>query len=117
MTSEMGQWHPVAYYSQEIILAKTYYKTHNTELLAIVEAFKNWYHYLEGYQYKVLVLINRNNLRQFINMKSLSFCQVHLALELFRYYFRIDYCQVKANEAANTLFYYPHQSQGKEEIL
>ena len=69
---EMGQWHPVAYYLQKIILAKMRYKTHNTELLAIIEAFKNWRHYLEGCQYKVLVLTNHNNLRRFMDIKSLS---------------------------------------------
>ena len=41
MTSEIGQWHPVAYYSQKIISAETRYKTHNAKLLAIVKVFKN----------------------------------------------------------------------------
>ena len=56
-----------------MILAETHYETHNAKLLAIVKAFKNWYYYLEGCQYKVLVLTNYNNLRQFMNTKSLSF--------------------------------------------
>ena len=34
------QWHPVAYYSQKMILAKTCYKTYDGELLAIFETFK-----------------------------------------------------------------------------
>ena len=38
------------------------YETQNAELLVIVKALKNWRFYLEGYQYKVLVLINHNNL-------------------------------------------------------
>ena len=49
MTSETGQWHPVAHYSRKMIPAETCYKTHDTKLLAIVEVFKNWRHYLEGY--------------------------------------------------------------------
>ena len=48
MTSETYQWHPVAYNSQKMILAKMRYKTHNVKLWAIVEGFKNWRHYLEG---------------------------------------------------------------------
>ena len=48
MTSKTGQWHPVAYYySQKIIPAKTHYEKYDTELLAIIKTFKNWYHYLE----------------------------------------------------------------------
>ena len=74
-----GQWHPVAYFSRKMILAKTWYKTHNAELLAIIEAFKTWRHYLEGRKYKVLILNNHNNLRRFMDMKSLSFKQVRWA--------------------------------------
>ena len=67
------------FYSQKIIPVKTCYKMHDAKLLAIVEAFKNWRHYLEGYQYKVPVLTNHNNLHQFMDMKSLSSCQVRWA--------------------------------------
>ncbi len=38
--SEIGQWYLVAIFSQKMIPAETWYKTHNQELLAIVEAFK-----------------------------------------------------------------------------
>ena len=75
MTLETSQCHPVAYYSQKIITAKMCYKTHNIKLLAIIEAFKNWRQYLEGCQYKVLLLTNHNDLRQFIDIKSLNFGQ------------------------------------------
>lgn len=71
-----GQWHLMPFFSRKMILAKTRYKTYNGELLAIVEAFKTWRHYLKGCKYKVFVLINYNNLCQFMDIKSLSFCQV-----------------------------------------
>ena len=45
-----------------MIFAKTCYKTHNGEFLAIVETFKTWRYYLEGYKYEVLVLTDYNNL-------------------------------------------------------
>lgn len=59
----MGNWYLIAYVSKKMIPAKTRYKTHNEELLAIIEAFKIWKYYLEGYKYKVLVLIDHNNLK------------------------------------------------------
>ena len=37
---DLGWWHPVAYYLRKIITVKTWYKTHDSKLLAIVEAFK-----------------------------------------------------------------------------
>ncbi len=56
-----------------MIPTKTLYETHNGELLAIVEAFKTWRHYLEGCKHKVFLLIDHNNLQRFMNMKSLSY--------------------------------------------
>ena len=74
--NDLGQWHPVAFFSKKMILAETWYKIHNGELLTIVEAFKTWKHYLEGCKYKVLMLTNHNNLQRFMNIKNRSSKQV-----------------------------------------
>ena len=73
---DLGQWHPVAFFSRKMIPAETRYKTHDGELLAIVEAFKTWRHYLEGCKHEVLVFTDHNNLRRFMDTKSLSSRQV-----------------------------------------
>ena len=73
---DLRQWHLVAHYLYKMIPAKTWYKTHNGGLLAIVEAFKTWQHYLKSCKHKILVLTNHNNLWCFINTESLSFFQV-----------------------------------------
>ena len=93
----------MAFISHKMISAETRYKTHVGELLAIVKAFKTWRHYLEGSQHEVLILTDHNNLRRFMDTKSLSSRQVRWAQELSRYHFRIDYCQGKANGAADAL--------------
>lgn len=97
-----------------MIPAKTQDKTHNQELLSIVEAFKTWRRYLEECKYKVLVLIDHNNLRRFMDIKSLSFRQVRWAQELSRYHFQIDYRQGKAADALSS---FPQRSQAEEEAL
>ncbi len=74
-----------------MILVETRYKTYDGKLLAIVEAFKTWKHYLEGCKHEVLVLTDHNNLQRFMDTKSLSSRQVQCAQELSRYHFRIDY--------------------------
>ena len=76
LTFDQGQCHPVAYFSRKMIPAETWYETHDGELLAIVEAFKIWRHYLEGYKHEVLMFTDHNNLRQFIDTKSLNSRQV-----------------------------------------
>ena len=45
--TNLGQWHPVAFFFRKMILVETRYETHNGEFLAIVEAFKMWRHYLK----------------------------------------------------------------------
>ena len=107
LTSDQGQWHPVAYFLRKMISAKTRYKTYNGKLLAILEAFKTWRHYLEGCKHEVLVFTGHNNLRQFIDTKSLSSCQVQWAQKLFWYHFQIDYYQGKANGVVDALSHFP----------
>ena len=100
-----------------MIPAETRYETHNGELLAIVEAFKTWSHYLERFQHEVLVLTDHNNLYWFMETKSLSSKQVRWTQKLSCYHFRVDYCQGKANEAANALSQYSQQNVEEEETF
>ena len=90
--ADLGQWHPVAFFSRKMISAETRYETHNGKLLAIVKAFKTWRHYLEGCKHKILILTDHNNLHHFIDTKSLSSRQVRWAQELSWYHFQINYC-------------------------
>ena len=76
LTNDLGQWHLVAYFLRKMIIAKTWYETYDGELLAIVETFKTWRHYLKDCKHKVFVFTDQKNLWQFIDTKSLSFCQV-----------------------------------------
>lgn len=57
----------VAIFFKKIILAETWYKTYDQKLLAIVEAFKIWRHYLKSYKCKMLVFNNHNNLYHFMD--------------------------------------------------
>ncbi len=100
-----------------MIPAEIWYETHNQELLAIVEVFKTWRHYLEGCKYEFFILTNHNNLRYFMNMKSFSSHQVRWAQKLSRDHFQIDYCQKKANTVVDALSRFPQRSQAKEETL
>ena len=117
LTFNQGQWHPIAFFLEKMILAETRYKTHNSELLAIIEAFKTWRHYLEGYKHEVFILTNYNNLRRFMDTKSLSFRQVCWAQELSCYHFWIDYHQSKANGAADVLSHFSQRNQAKKDEL
>ena len=45
-------------------------------LLAIIKAFKTWWHYLKDCKLKVLIFINYNNFYRLMDTKSLSFCHI-----------------------------------------
>ena len=74
---DLGQWHPVAFFSKKMIPAETWYKTHDGKLLAIIKAFKTWRRYLEDCKHEAFVLTDHNNLFRFMDMKSLSSRQFH----------------------------------------
>ena len=116
-SDDSSQWHPVAFFSRKMIPAETWYKTHNGELLAIVEAFKTWKHYLESCKHEVLILTDHNNLQRFMDTKSLSSRQVRWAKELSKYHFRIDYQQGKANRATDALLWYSQQNVEQKETF
>ena len=52
-----------------------------------------------------------------MDTKSLSSRQVRWAQELSQYHFRIDYCQGKANGAANALSRFSQRNQAEEDEL
>ncbi len=89
-----------------MIPVETRYKAHDGELLAIIEAFKIYRHYLKGCKHEVLILTNHNNPKRFMGTKNLSSRQVRWAQDLSRYHFWIDYQQGKANGAADALSQY-----------
>ena len=69
--------HLIVYFSKKMIPAETRYENYNNKILTIVKVFKIWRHYLEDSKYKVLVLIDYNNLHYFMDTKTLSSKQVH----------------------------------------
>ena len=50
-----------------------------------------------------------------MDTKSLSSCQVRWAQELSKYHFQIDYCQGKANGAADALSRFLQKNLNEEE--
>lgn len=115
--SKISQQYFVAIFLEKMILAKTSYKIDNQKLLAIIEVFKTWHYYLKGCKYKVFILIDYNNLQQFIDTKNLSSRQVYQAQQLSWYHFCIDYCWRKVNRAIDILFQFSQKSLAEEKIL
>jgi len=99
LNKDDGQWYPVAFWSRKLQGPETRYETHDAELLAIVESFKHWRHYLEGSTAPITVLSDHANLRYFMTTKELSRRQARWAEKLAAYDFKIIYCPGLKNPA------------------
>jgi hypothetical protein len=94
-----GLWHPVAFWSRKMLPAEMNYETHDQELLAIVEIFRIWRHYLLGVHVTVIVLTDHNNLKYFMTTKALNPRQARWAETLAQFDFEIRYRTGKSNPA------------------
>lgn len=70
-----------------------HYEAYDGELLAIVEVFKYWQHYLKGSRYPVVVKSDHANLQTFIELKikRLNRCQARWAEMLTMFDFIIEH--------------------------
>ena len=64
--------HHVAFHSRKFDAAEINYKIHDKELLAIVDSFVQWPHFLEGSPHQVIVFSDHKNLAYFQNAHVLN---------------------------------------------
>ncbi len=81
----------MTYFSRKMIDAERNYKIHDAELLAIVESFCHWRHYLEQLYHIMDVLTDNSNLRAFMNTNKLTRRQMRWALDLSAFDFQLVY--------------------------
>ena len=95
-------WHPVAYYSRKMTDTEQNYDIHNKELLAIIEAFKQWRVYAEGAS-DIKVFTDHKNLTTFTTTKELNRRQTRWMELLGQHKFKITYTPGKDNRTADGL--------------
>ena len=83
--------HPVAFHSRKFQPAEINYDIHDKELLAIVDAFKQWRRYCEGAEHLIQVFTDHHNLEYFTTTKVLNRRQARWAEKLASIDFRIHY--------------------------
>ncbi|QRW21225.1 Retrotransposable element Tf2 protein [Rhizoctonia solani] len=98
-----GKLAPVAYLSKSLSPAKKNYDIFDKELLAVIRAFKEWRHLLEGSELPVQVLTDHKNLEYFSTSQSLNKRQIRWANFLVDYNFQIIYRPGAQNKKADIL--------------
>ncbi|KAK5670272.1 hypothetical protein QVD99_8720 [Batrachochytrium dendrobatidis] len=94
---------PVAFYARQMNDAERNYEIYDKELLAVVESFKHWRHFLQGGSHPVTVLCDHKNLEYFMTTKKLTRRQARWSLELSEYVFYLTHRPGKLNGRADSL--------------
>jgi hypothetical protein len=95
--------HPIAYYSRKLKPAEINYEIYDKEMLAIVDSFAHWRHYLEDTTHQTLVLTDHRNLEYFLTTKKLNKRQARYAIKLSNFNFIIQYRSATKNQRADAL--------------
>ncbi|KAG5728455.1 hypothetical protein E4T56_gene19017 [Termitomyces sp. T112] len=67
-----GKWHPVTFYSKSLNAVEWNYKIHDKEMLAIIQSFEEWQHFLVSAWHKFEVWTDHKNLEYFCTAKKLN---------------------------------------------
>src|SRR5260221_10491912 len=81
----------VAFFSRPLQGVEKNYDTHDKELLAIFEVFKNWQHFLEGSAKVIDTVTDHKNLEYFMSSKKLSHCQARWAKFLGQFNMKVQF--------------------------
>ena len=69
---EDGIWKPIAFMSKSLNEAERNYEIYDKEMLAVMQGFYEWSHYLRGYNAEVEVLTDHQNLTYFRKPQNLN---------------------------------------------
>ena len=67
-----GDYHPCAYHSATFSPAERNYDIYDRELLAIIQALKEWWHYLTRTKHPVVIITDHKNLGYFKKPQNLT---------------------------------------------
>jgi hypothetical protein len=95
--------HPVAFLSKKLSPAELNYEIYDKEMLAIVRAFQEWRHYLQGAKNATTVYTDHKNLEYFTTTKVLNRRQARWAELLSTYDFQIVYRKGSSNGKPDAL--------------
>lgn len=103
-----GLWHPIAYRSASMQPAERNYQIYDREMLAIIEALKDWRHFLEGLRGEFEIISDHSNLEYWRTAQDLTRRQARWSLYLSRFNFQLVHRAGKSNTQADALSRMPH---------
>jgi hypothetical protein len=98
-----GKWYPVAYYSKTLTGAPSRYPIYDKELLAIINALKEWEPFLSGIKEPFAIYSDHKNLTRFMTTQEMTRRHEHWISYLARFNFKIHHIKGKENIQADIL--------------
>jgi hypothetical protein len=116
-----GDRHPVAFLSKTFMDTEQQYEIYDRELFGIVQALKEWRHYIQGLGHMTLVHTDHWNLTYFRKAQKLSDRQARWSLFIFEFDIKLQHLPGNKIVLSNTLSrrpdHCPEEDETKEEIL
>ncbi|RYP06350.1 hypothetical protein DL765_009529 [Monosporascus sp. GIB2] len=98
-----GKWYPVAYYSKALRDAELRYQIYDKELLAIINALKEWEPFLSGTKEPFDIYSDHKNLTRFMKAQELNKRYERWIIFLSKFNFKIHHIKGKENIQADIL--------------
>ena len=108
-----GFLHPIAFYSHKLHGAELNYPIYDKEFLAIVNAFKEFRHYLLGSKHQTKVYTDHKNITHFAKTQELSGRQLRYAEYLSEFDYIIIHVKGTENGRADAISRRPDLDTGK----
>ncbi|KAM4065234.1 reverse transcriptase (RNA-dependent DNA polymerase) [Hirsutella rhossiliensis] len=96
-----GRLRPIAFYSKKLHGAELNYPIYDKEFLAIIQAFKEFRHYLLGSKHKIKVYTDHKNISHFATTQQLNGRQIRWAECLSEFDYEIIHRKGTENGRAN----------------
>ena len=109
---ENGILRPVAFWSRSLQGPELNYPIYDKEFLAIVDAFKEWRHWLQGSMHKVKVYTDHKNISYFATTQQLTGRQVRYAEALSTFDYVLIHRKGSENGRADALSRRPDYDKG-----
>jgi hypothetical protein len=113
--SDKNILHPVAFFSKTMNDAQRNYNVYNRELLALVETFRHWRHYLHSAAHQIKVHTDHANLLYWKNPGDHNRRVARWHAELMDYNFELIHISGKKNGRADTLSRRPEYDMGEHD--
>ena len=100
---EDGHLHPVVFHSRKFNVAEINYEVPDKELLAVVNSFAQWRHFLEDSPHQIIIYSDHKNLTYFQMARVLNRREAWWAQILTRFDFKIPFRPGNQQGQANAL--------------